>query len=181
MSWQVFYAQIRKLLELGGKQVEVRYKPGCWRKRIISETDVTSIEGWCGFENFNKVQGFNNVRVASRKHSPVFYNIIVKVEGEHTENLKDQTQHAVFRVTVAALNPLGNTHFPDDFVRSSNNIALLSRYLRNFPIRMHRDGYTVDKQLRSICKHINRRGATTTTGDGDGEGGDGDTEVQFPQ
>ena len=156
--WQAFYAQIRSLLEQGGKQIEIRTNPGVWKKRSFTETNVSAIEGFCNFANFNKAAGYLNARESRRKQSEAFYNVIVRVEAVHTEKLKgDMHQHVVYTITVATLNPRATTLFPTDFERTQSNIDLLRRYLHSFPIRMHRDGYEVDARLTETCRQISKQ------------------------
>jgi hypothetical protein len=136
----------------------MRYKAGQWRKREFAERDLEALEDLCGFQNFNTDTGFQNARANSKK-GVVFYHVIIGIDCVHTQNLQpnQNKQSAEFTVTVASLNPLANTIFPEGFERSASNIAVLQRYLRSFPIRMHREGYDVSEQLRGICKTISKQ------------------------
>jgi hypothetical protein len=159
----LYYAVLRKLLERG-RQVDISYKHGQWRKRTLVETELEAIEELCGFQNFNKDTGYENTRVATKK-GVTFYNIIIGIECVHTQKLQRNanSEFAEFKVIVASLNPLANTMFPKEFEQTATNIAVLQRYLRSFPIRMHRAGYEVSPELRGICKQIakSQRGGTT--------------------
>jgi hypothetical protein len=83
------------------------------------------------------------------------WNVIIGIEACHVQKLgQANVAFAEFKITIASLNLLANTTFPKEFERSAANIAVLQRYLRTFPIRLHREGYTVDDKLRRICKTI---------------------------
>ena len=145
---------LRPLLE-EGQQIRVECKGNKWKKRHFLETDVTRIEKLCEFENFNKTTGFLNTRKSTRK-TTTFYNVIVQLSAVHTQRFatkdKPESQSAVFKITVASLNPLATTVFPPEFERTSDNMAALQRYLGLFPVRLHRQGYEVSEELRGICK-----------------------------
>ena len=155
----LFYAMLRPLLEQGS-QIRVEYKPKHWRKRHFVETDLSRIEAFCKFANFNKTSGFLNVRKASQK-TTTFYNVVIRVEATHTEKFArgdtPEKQWAQFKITVASLNPLATTVFPPEFERSSDNMEQLRHYLQSFPIRLHREGYEVSAELKDICKSLSKQ------------------------
>jgi hypothetical protein len=161
----LFYGVLRPLLEQG-RQLTMCYKRNCWRTRGLTETSLEALEGLCGFQNFNQVSGYQNARVATKKDC-TFYHVIVKLEALHTHNLKTNVESAEFKVWVGALNPMANTNFHKDMERSTSNIQTLQRYLRAFPIRMHREGYVADESLRNVCKQLAqsaRRSNSTDSG-----------------
>ena len=70
--------------------------------------------------------------------------------------LRGQLESAKFTCMCAALNPLANTIFPESFERTASNIQSLQRYMQSYPIRLHRNGYTIDPILINICKQHSR-------------------------
>jgi hypothetical protein len=155
----LYYAMLRPLLE-HGSQVRVQYMAGKWKKRQVVETNLARIEKLCNFQNFNKTTGFLNSRQSSKK-TTTFYNVIVSISATHTHRFatasKLEKQSAVFKVTVASLNPLATTVFPPVFERTVENLEVFSRYLQSFPVRLHREGYDVSAELQGICKELSKK------------------------
>ena len=155
----LYYAMLRPLFEQG-QQIRIEHKPGKWKKRHIVETDVSRIEALCNFSNFNKTTGFLNARKAKKK-TTIFYNVVIAISATHIQRFatkdKAEEQSAYFKVTVASLNPLATTVFPPEFERSSGNLDKLERYLQLFPVRLHREGYEVEEELRKVCKQISKK------------------------
>ena len=157
----IFFALIHPLLK-HGRTLQCQNTSGC-KHRTLVESDWGVLEDFCDFEQHG---GWRSCCINSGK-GETFYNVIVQVTFKWTERTGRNEELLVVEATVVSLNPLATIALPpaktskrikeapaDANGLAANGLAVgaITNYVRGFPARLNKDGYSVDKRLRRVCK-----------------------------
>ena len=163
----LFFALIRPLLRHGRTLQCVDTLVN--KRRSLEETNWNVLEEFCSFEDLG---GWRNCVINAAK-GETFYNVIVGLSFTWTERSGRNEEFLSVEATVVSLNPLATIALPPpkkpaksrkpptskqpaasptDGDVGGGSATAITNYVRGFPARLNKDGYTVDKRLRTICK-----------------------------
>ena len=169
----LFYTVIAPLLGDGATITVDRSKKNVEYRETTCQS-MPKIEAFLKFgEDFLKRKtgaGWANVRISQKKGKSCMH-IMVKIVAKHWKRMPTKQnpiprEYAEFEVAIASLNPLATTTFTPGFelAVTPDNLSLLQRYLRAYPVRMRKDGYDVDPQMVNICKAMRPSGTGSAGG-----------------